>query len=335
MPQNKNHLVGRSVLSADSSNYTEAKQHLMSSKAGTKRGAVQSRINLGLNQSFYFMHREKGWDETQHSHLSFPSALCFLLGAAQGFVELLWVKKALLDMSTSLRTLPPPHSYPGKGSTGDSATGASLCSWVPFLSCCHLGWGSVTWMPTRAFHLFEGTCHGEGAGTEKKFGDKPMGSSSGDVWPWDEFQFFDFPGRKQGPFEAFSFWTDKTRFPSLDVSSGISAEEMVVGGSWNESLDRQGAGATSAVLNPELFTINKSSKNRLKIRGNNHLHFNTHLGRKVYLSGQEVLNPNILFQIWNSSGFILNLLLLPKRVRLYLSIFYDLFKSPVNHLLRY
>lgn len=59
MPQNKNHLLGRSALSADSSNYTEAKQHLMSSKAGTKRGAVQSRINLGLNQCFYLMQGER------------------------------------------------------------------------------------------------------------------------------------------------------------------------------------------------------------------------------------------------------------------------------------
>lgn len=76
MPQNKNHLVGRSVLSADSSNYTEAKQHLMSSKAGTKRGAVQSRINLGLNQCFYLMHREKGWDETQSTPSTASPQLC-------------------------------------------------------------------------------------------------------------------------------------------------------------------------------------------------------------------------------------------------------------------
>lgn len=101
MPQNKNQLVGRSALSADSSNYTEAKQHLMSSKAGTKRGAVQSRINLGLNQCFYLMHREKGWDETQRT----PRTAC-------GFLRIcgIWVKKALLDMSISLWTLPPSHS---------------------------------------------------------------------------------------------------------------------------------------------------------------------------------------------------------------------------------
>lgn len=43
--------------------------------------------------------------------------------------------------------------------------------------------------------------------------DKPMERTSGDVWPWDEFQFFDFPGRKQGPLEAFSFWIDKWDFP--------------------------------------------------------------------------------------------------------------------------
>lgn len=45
----------------------------------------------------------------------------------------------------------------------------------------------------------------------------------------------------------------------MDVSPGISAEEMIVGGSWNESLDRQRPGATSPVLNPELFTIAKVS----------------------------------------------------------------------------
>lgn len=73
------------------------------------------------------------------------------------------------------------------------------------------------------------------------------------------FQFFAFLGRRQGPFEAFSFWMDKMRLPSLDASS---AEEMAVGGSWNESLDRQWAGATSLVLNPELFTITKVSPSR-------------------------------------------------------------------------
>lgn len=48
---------------------------------------------------------------------------------------------------------------------------------------------------------------------------------------------------------------NKKRFPSFDVSLGISAEEMVVGGSLNVSLDTQQAGATSQVLNPQLFTV--------------------------------------------------------------------------------
>lgn len=60
-------------------------------------------------------------------------------------------------------------------------------------------------MQTSAFHLFEEACLGEGAGIEQKFGDEPRESTSGDVWPWDELQFFDFPSRKQGPLEAFSF----------------------------------------------------------------------------------------------------------------------------------
>lgn len=60
-------------------------------------------------------------------------------------------------------------------------------------------------MQTSAFHLFEEACLGEGAWIEQKFGDEPRESTSGDVWPWDELQFFDFPSRKQGPLEAFSF----------------------------------------------------------------------------------------------------------------------------------
>lgn len=109
MPQNKNHLVGRSALSADSSNYTEAKQHLMSSKAGTKSGAVQSSINLGLNQRFYLMHRGKSWDETQRTPSTASPQLCASFWALPKDLWN-WVEKALLDMSISLWTLPPSHS---------------------------------------------------------------------------------------------------------------------------------------------------------------------------------------------------------------------------------
>lgn len=169
MPQNKNHLVGRSAQSADSSNYTEAKQLLMSSKAGTKRGAVQNRINLGLNQCFYLMHREKGWDETQRT----PSTASPQLWASFWALPkdlwncFEWKRPSLTSPSPCAGSQHPTAqpSYPGKSSRGDSATGILPHSWVPFLSSWHLGWGSVTWMQTSAFHLFENTCHGEGAGT--------------------------------------------------------------------------------------------------------------------------------------------------------------------------
>lgn len=168
MPQNKNHLVGRSVLSADSSNYTEAKQHLMSSKAGTKRGAVQSRINLGLNQCFYSMHREKGWDETQSIPSTASPQLC-----ASFCPRICGIAWSVLDMSTSLWTLPPPHSYPGKSSTGDWAAGTSPHSWVPFLTFgmgqCYLDankgislvWRHVPWGRSRDWEEFWWQAHGK------------------------------------------------------------------------------------------------------------------------------------------------------------------------------
>lgn len=98
----------------------------------------------------------------------------------------------------------PQHSPVTPGGAAEES-GILPPSWAPFLSCGLLGWGSVTCRQTSAFHLSEDTCHGEGAGEGEGVCDKPMESTSGGVWPWDEFQFSDFPGRKQGPFEAFSF----------------------------------------------------------------------------------------------------------------------------------
>lgn len=262
MPQNKNHLVGRSALSADSSNYTEAKQHLMSSKAGTKSGAVQSSINLGLNQCFYLMHRGKSWDETQRTPSTASPQLCASFWALPKDLWN-WVEKALLDMSISLWTLPPSH---GAAQLSQEEQQRSLSHWnlASFLGsiselltfgmgqhyldankCISLVWRGVPWGRSRDWAEIRWRAQG------KHFRRCLAMGWASVLW---------LP--KQGPLEAFSFWVDKTKFPSLDVSSGISAEEMVVGGSWNESLDRQRAGAASPVLNPELFTITKVSPSR-------------------------------------------------------------------------